>query len=889
MDPNLDKALVLLQKYPDTMMLSAVYLNKGYNAFWEHDHIYYWATKEIPDDDLPESIYRGSMYWLIKQIDLEMGIKESLDDYLKESIYWNSKHIDLEKVFDFNRNVSYPSYVPIYYNLAFAYLRLNTPGDTKSGLKYLNEAKNLVDTLVVINYMKLYVYRLLGSLKSESGDYRAAIKIYKEGIKKAEEARMNYNIKNYDKINPFGWTITEDLYYTQILSWTYARISYAYAKLGDYKKAHEYYVLQEKARNEIYLEDNKNLIVMLEAESENEKTQNQISLLAKENEVKDLRINRSKIFIYGLGGLLLVLFFVGMLFIRQRRIRMALKEQKLVHDLELKKVESDKLKELDKMKSRFFANISHEFRTPLTLILGPLEKFRSKINDPESQTDLNIMQRNALRLQNLINQLLSLSKLESGKMKLQARQQSILQLVRGYTQNFESLAKQKGIILEIKSELGEILIWIDRDKIEKILYNLLSNAFKHTQSGDEITISVGVAIPEESDIPEEMLRIILADTGKGIPENQLPYIFDRFYQVESSNESNSEGTGIGLALTKELVELHHGKISVSSKEGEGSTFTVYLPLGDKHLSAEDKSDNGKQDDTTETSLLDSQAAVAEMISGSHGHYSGDEIADPSKAIILIVEDNTDLRSYIRGQLEGDYNILEAYDGKQGFTKAVDLIPDLILSDVMMPEMDGYELCTRVKSDERTSHIPLILLTARAAPESRIEGLETGADDFITKPFDPEELHIRIRNLIRQRKRLKEKFLRDIRLEEIQDGSEKDNEALISIDQKFLIRARETVKKYLSDESFDITMFSSEMNLSRTQLHRKLRALIDQSATEFIRTVRLNHASTLLRHKTGNISEIALEVGFSNPGYFAECFKKQFSILPSEYAKKFNSI
>ncbi len=558
-----------------------------------------------------------------------------------------------------------------------------------------------------------------------------------------------------------------------------------------------------------------------------------------------------------------------------------LKRYRLKKQLEIEKLEKDKLSELDSMKSQFFANVSHEFRTPLTLILGPLKNLRNEVSSAKGKNDLNIIQRNSIRLQQLINQLLNLSKLESGKMKLQAAYLDINQMVRIYTQNFKSLANQKEIHLQCVSDIDEIFIWVDKDKIEKILYNLISNAFNYTTRNGSITIGVHKE--------ENKIKISVSDTGVGIKKDNLPHIFDRFYQADNSHKSDTEGSGIGLALVKQLVELHHGNISVSSAEGKGSIFSIFLQLGDEHLNNNEKLAEADKEKNNSQSM-DIQNPVEEYFTNNIVNETAKQkLLDKSKPILLVVEDNADLRFYIHGQLEENYNIIEAKDGKQGFSLAIDLIPDLILSDVMMPEMDGYELCANIKMDERTSHIPLILLTAKAATENKLEGLETGADDFITKPFDPEELHIRISNLIRQRKKLKEKFLRDIRMDKIRgkNTNENDDDALVSIDQKFLIRAREVVINYLSDESFDVTTFSSDMNLGRTQLHRKLRALIDQSATEFIRTVRINQAATFLRHKTGNISEIALKVGFSNPGYFAECFKKQFGILPSVYAKKFS--
>jgi len=516
------------------------------------------------------------------------------------------------------------------------------------------------------------------------------------------------------------------------------------------------------------------------------------------------------------------------------------------------------------------------------------------------------MQRNARRLQNLIIQLLSLSKIESGQLKLKASEENIVLLVNGYIQSFELLAKQKNIELAFHSTKDNIPVFVDRDKLEKILYNLLSNAFKFTGEGGRIEVLVtpldplsrGETLPPlnppswgdkaESQIsplkrdsgrisPLEGGRgvsISISDTGRGIPPEKLEHIFDRYYQIDDNYTKDQEGTGIGLALTKELVELHHGTITVESQLKKGTTFTVSMPLGKEHLKPEEIGDPGELVKSVEfvqqveqiTELQDQEALIDD-----------DSEKEDTKPLLLIVEDNDDLRSYIRSYLTSDYRISEAIDGEMGLDKAVERIPDLIISDVMMPKMDGMELCRKLKTDERTSHIPIILLTAKAAMEDKLEGLETGADDFLTKPFDPDELRVRISNLIQQRRKLKEIILKNI-------GSvnQLSNRGITSMDQKFLKKAVEVVEKYISDAEFTVELFGKEMAMSRVQLHRKLTALIEQSASEFIRSIRLNRAALLLKDKTGYIAEIAYDVGFNNPSYFSECFRKQFGKLPSEY-------
>ncbi len=586
-----------------------------------------------------------------------------------------------------------------------------------------------------------------------------------------------------------------------------------------------------------------------------------------------------------------VLLFVSIIY---SIIHFYLRRQRLLQTLAIEHVEAEKLKELDSMKSRFFANISHEFRTPLTLILGPLQKLIGKTRDAGDKQELSLMQRNARRLQELINQLLNLSKLEAGKMDLKAQKLNIVSLVRNYIQSFESLARQKKISLTFTADEEKIEAYVDRKKIEQVLNNLLSNAFKFTGEGGKIDVQVGSfptadPSPLESgqvadwrlptaDCESPCVAITLSDTGTGIPPEKLEHIFDRFYQVDDSGTRHYEGTGIGLAYARELVKLHHGKISVESEPGVGSTFTIYLLLGKEHLKPEEISEPVEPVERVEP-----VEGITEV--QDQGSFKDDDEKEDLKPLLLIVEDNDDLRSYIRSYLVDDYKISEAVDGKEGLEKAIETIPDLVLSDVMMPVMDGIELCRKLKTDERTSHIPVILLTARASMESKIEGLETGADDYISKPFDTKELLVRVRNLILQRQKLREKFAAGFSKGPELSVLQITAAGLNKTDKKFLQKALDVVEAHLSDPEFDVNRFGREMAMSRQQMHRKFRALVDQSATGFIRTIRLKKAAELLSSKSGTVSEIAYDVGFNTLSYFTKCFQEQFGMTPSEYADK----
>jgi signal transduction histidine kinase/DNA-binding response OmpR family regulator/ligand-binding sensor domain-containing protein len=543
---------------------------------------------------------------------------------------------------------------------------------------------------------------------------------------------------------------------------------------------------------------------------------------------------------------------------------------------ELLEEQSQKLKEMDQVKSRFFANISHEFRTPLTLIMGPLENMLANTNDTKLLEDIGMMLKNSQRLLRLINQLLDLSRFDSGKMKLKASPQDIISFLKGIVASFQPLIQQNKLDLVFDSDVDTVILYFDTRKLEDAFTNLLINASKFTPPGGNIRVSIKVIEkPKEIDGIEHpgYAEISVRDTGKGISKEQLVHIFERFFQVESDKGSDHNGTGIGLALVKELVALHRGQLDVHSTEGQGTEFIIRLPIGHKHLKPDEivvspgaREQENKNKDVGEfystTAMEDDLKKVEESVA--------------DKNVILVVEDNADVRKYIRGPLvESGYAVVEAADGEEGIKKAGEIIPDLIVSDIMMPKVDGFQLSENLRKDIKTSHIPIILLTAKASEDNIIQGLETGADDYITKPFKMTILLSRIKNLIELRRQFQQKIQKQMLL---QPGEI----SVTSMDREFIDELQDIIEKNLADPEFNVEVLSDKMYLDRSTLYRKIKALTGESAIQFIRSFRLKRAAQLLRDKFGNVSQVSLEVGFSNTAYFAECFKKQFQQSPSNY-------
>ncbi|GAB3984543.1 two-component regulator propeller domain-containing protein [Spirosoma terrae] len=526
--------------------------------------------------------------------------------------------------------------------------------------------------------------------------------------------------------------------------------------------------------------------------------------------------------------------------------------------------ETNRLAELDTLKTQFFTNISHEFRTPLTLILGPLTDLKRRFQTEKvvtlTEPVVTLMEQNSNRLLSLINQLLDLSKLEANQLKAAPQPGDIAVFIRTLARSFNSLAESRQISFSFAQTQDHVQASFDRDKIEKIITNLLSNAFKFTPVGKQVLLRIDYPSSETTD----ELVITVEDTGIGIAPANLAAIFERFYQVDSKANRMYEGTGIGLSLVNELVKVLGGTIDVASTEGIGTSFTVRLPL--VRLEQQIRSDNSELPEPIERSTT-SPSDLSDTSS----------TAPTTDNVLLIIDDNADIRAYVRSVFESDYHIIEANDGQDGLEKATASLPTVIICDLMMPRLDGLGFCRQLKQQETTSHIPVIMLTARSTVEDRIEGLELGADDYLTKPFNQAELKIRVRNLVQKQVRLQQYYGSKINAE-----SKVPNEPGHSAKEElFLTKALTVVRSQMADSSFGVETFSQLMTMSQSQLVRKLKALTGQTAVEYIRTIRLEAAAELLRQGEG-VSVVAYQVGFESLSYFSRVFQEKFGVTPSSY-------
>jgi signal transduction histidine kinase/DNA-binding response OmpR family regulator len=614
----------------------------------------------------------------------------------------------------------------------------------------------------------------------------------------------------------------------------YELLSHAYAQQKKYDQAYENLQKATGIKDSLSKVQSAEKIKEIEGIYQTEKRDREIELLTSKNELAEQqKTNQRNIMLAGL----VLTSFAGIFFFFQWRTR------KKTHR---------KLKELDAAKSTFFANISHEFRTPLTLIKGPLEdQLRDERLIPSQRRNLMAAQSNTLRLESLVDQLLALSKLESGNLKLQVQPGNLPQFIAAQAEAFSFSAGEKQIDFKVTLKKDERVDWFDRDALSKILFNLIGNAIKYSPDAGNIEV-FGTR-------SKNIYNFAITNTSEDLTPEEREKIFERFYQTNSKNR----GAGIGLALTKELVELHGGVIFMPNTNPGFTSFAIEIPTSKSAYKS--------------TQILLEELQQIEQTPLIISEEITDAAIVPSEdaPIVLIVDDNIDIRNYIASIFENTFEVHTAIDGKEGFDSALEIIPDIIISDVMMPEVDGLAFAKMVKEHELTFHIPVILLTAKTEETHKLQGLETGADAYITKPFNSQFLLGSANNLLENRRTLQQRFAQEVILKP------KDI-SISSADEKFIERLQTVFDKQLTNPEFSAEQFGREMGVSRMQLHRKLKALTGQSTTEFIRSQRLKLASQLLKENNAYISEIGYTVGFNNPSYFTKCFKQEFGTSPSEY-------
>ncbi|MBB6462283.1 hybrid sensor histidine kinase/response regulator transcription factor [Flammeovirga kamogawensis] len=565
--------------------------------------------------------------------------------------------------------------------------------------------------------------------------------------------------------------------------------------------------------------------------------------------------------------MLTLLFFIA------RKI--SVKNVKVQNKLHLEQVEREKSEEVNQMKIKFFTNISHELRTPLTLISSPLDELETIEVDTQKLKLIQIIQRNTARLSRLVNQVLDLRKIDQGAEKLSIEEYDIVRLSRNITHDFMETALQRNIDLNFNTNQPEGIMWFDLEKLEKVIYNLISNSLKYTP--DNGTIGVKMDVTKASHpyrkIPiTEYQQIIITDSGIGIPKDLQSQIFERFTNIKMDNFMGQQGTGIGLSLVHDYVKMHGGWVELKSEEGSGSEFTVYLPLSKTFI--EDYEEKHVEKELIEEEYHPEEETKEEEIESSS--------EKGGKEKILVVEDDRDMQSFLVHCLEETYHVITANNGKEGWDKAKKEMPDLILSDVMMPEMDGIEFCTKAKSDLLTNHIPFVLLTAKGGIDNKKDGIEHGADDYIAKPFNVDYLRVRVNNILTQREKLRESFRREMKTQ--------PNEVVVpSFEEKFLDEVMQEIEKNMDNSEFNVKILGEKIGMGQTNLYRKIKSMTGMTANEFIRNVRLKRAGQLLKQGQYNVSDVMYMVGFTHRSYFSKSFKEVYGVTPKEYTKQENVV
>lgn len=772
-------------------------------------------------------------------------IQRSLNNYPSAERYFKQAD-SLYTLLDQPAGIAYAAY-----NLGVVYKNL---GVLDTAFTYIRKSLRLYEALGMRKRVS-YGYYTQGEIYRKKKDHPKALASYQKSLELARAVDDSVNIgyslvavaESYLELRQPDSArvylreagILADSLALDILAMDVHRdFSDIYEKEGNYLLALRHLKQFTVLKDTLYTREKRELGSEIEAKYQNERKTREIALLASEKELQSIQLSkreneRNTIILFAILAILLA----GLVYNQYR----------------IKQKSNKELRELDQLKSNFFANISHEFRTPLTLIKGLIEKLEQDPDEKLSRDDVKTVRRNTNKVLSLVNQLLELSRIDEGKLQLKPTEGDIYKCLRAAASSFNSHAAQRN--MDYRVEIPKEVLWaaFDRDKLENVVYNLLSNAFKFSDDGEMVSFVARYAQNE--------LTIQVSDSGRGIPTEKQPFIFNRFYQADSSLTKEHEGSGIGLSLSKDLIELMDGTITVSSEEGKGSFFTVQVPI-----------------ERIKTRLPASKEAARnterDMVKSAPFQLHKSNKRDVPE--VLLVEDNEDMRQFIKAVLLKEYRILEAINGEEGLKKAISRMPDLLITDLMMPKMDGIDLCRQLKTKVETSHIPVIMLTAKAGVDNKIEGLDTGADDYLTKPFESRELLVRTRNLIRQRRMLRELFSNN-------KATVDPKEITVnSVDQRFLEMVLDLLEKEHSDSNFGVPEMQAGLAMSKTQLHRKLKALTNESPGELLRNFRLKRAAQLLSHKADTVTQIAYKVGFNNLSYFAKCFKELYGVPPSSY-------